>query len=312
VEAGSRNVSNEMIAGMARIGDGRQTLRSCGWPFPASAANHEAFTMTDPVLPRRLVDRVALVTGASRGIGRAVALRLALEGARVAIAHRDDADGIAETLDDFAQAGLAVPQVVQADMADDAAVTAMVADVITRQGRLDILVNNAGMQAETPGASFDADLFRRILDVNLTGAAIASREAIAHFRTRTGGGTIINTSSVHEIIPKPGYLAYAASKAALAHVTRTLALEHAAEAIRVNAVAPGAVITDINASWIHDPVKKAEVEAHIPMGFAATPEMMAPLFAFLASDDALYVTGQTLVACGGLTLYGDFARNWSS
>jgi glucose 1-dehydrogenase len=268
--------------------------------------------MTDPAIPRRLVDRVALVTGASRGIGRAVALRFAQEGARVAIAHRDDTDGVAETLDAFAQAGLAAPQVVRADMADEAAVKAMVADVVARHGRLDLLVNNAGMQAPTPGASFDAALFRRILDVNLTGAAIAAREAIAHFLSRPGGGAIINTSSVHEIIPKPGYLAYAASKAALAHLTRTLALEHAADAIRVNAVAPGAVMTDMNESWIHDPVKKADVEAHIPMGFAATPEMMAPLFAFLASDDALYVTGQTLVACGGLTLYGEFARNWSS
>jgi glucose 1-dehydrogenase len=123
---------------------------------------------------------------------------------------------------------------------------------------------------------------------------------------------IINTSSAHEIIPKPGFLAYAISKTGIGALTRTLALEFADRGIRVNAVAPGATLTDMNSSWATDPEKRASVESHIPMGRAARPEEMASVFAFLASDDASYVTGQTIPACGGLTLYADFRDNWST
>jgi glucose 1-dehydrogenase len=126
------------------------------------------------------------------------------------------------------------------------------------------------------------------------------------------GGTVINTSSVHEIIPKPGFLAYSMSKGGLGNLTRTLALEFADRGIRVNSVAPGAILTSINDAWRHDPEGRAAVERHIPMGYAATPEDIAPVYAFLASDDARYITGQTIYACGGLTLYGDFKENWSS
>lgn len=117
---------------------------------------------------------------------------------------------------------------------------------------------------------------------------------------------------MHEIIPKPGYLAYSISKGGLGNLTRTLALEFADRGIRVNAVGPGAVLTSLNDSWRNDPQARAGVERHIPMGHAATPEEVAPVFAFLASDEAAYITGQTIFACGGLTLYGDFKQNWSS
>jgi glucose 1-dehydrogenase len=117
---------------------------------------------------------------------------------------------------------------------------------------------------------------------------------------------------VHEIIPKPGYIAYSISKGGMENMTRTLALEYADKGIRVNAVAPGAVNTDMNARWINDPKMRHDVESHIPMGRAAASEEMASVFAFLASDDASYITGQTLFACGGLTLFGDFKKNWSS
>ena len=123
---------------------------------------------------------------------------------------------------------------------------------------------------------------------------------------------VINTSSVHEIVPKPGFLAYSMSKGGLGNLTRTLALEFADRGIRVNAVGPGATVTDLNSAWTQDSAKRAMVESHIPMGRAAAPEELAPVFAFLASDEASYITGQTLHACGGLTLHADFARNWSS
>jgi glucose 1-dehydrogenase len=193
-----------------------------------------------------------------------------------------------------------------------AAVAAMIATCVDAWGRLDVLVNNAGIQAPTPGEDDDVQALERILAVNLLGAAHCARAAIRHFLDRPGGGTIINTSSVHEVIPKPGFLAYSMSKGGLGNLTRTLALEFADRGIRVNAVGPGAILTSLNDSWRNDPAGRAGVERHIPMGYAAAAEAIAPVFAFLASDEAAYITGQTLFADGGLTLYGDFKENWAS
>lgn len=266
----------------------------------------------------RLAARFALVTGASRGIGRAVALRFASEGAIVAVNHVGDAAAAEETValarDATAAADLpAAPHcAIEADVADEAAVEAMVADLLRQWGRLDILVNNAGIQAETPGGSFATEALRKILGVDLDGPAFCARAAIAHFLSRPGGGCIINTTSVHELVPKPGYLAYSMAKGALGNLTRTLALEFADKGIRVNAVGPGAVKTDMNAAWVDNPDAKAGVESHIPMGFAADAADIAPVFAFLASQDARYITGQTIYACGGITLFGDFRQNWAS
>ena len=147
--------------------------------------------------------------------------------------------------------------------------------------------------------------------MNLNGAVLCARHALAHFVAR-GGGNIINTSSVHQIIPKPGYLAYSISKSAMAGLTRTLALEFAGRGIRVNSVGPGAVDTPINAAWTGDPVKRGVVESHIPMGRVVSPEEIAGVFAFLASSEASYITGQTIYACGGITLFGEFRDNWAS
>ena len=173
-------------------------------------------------------------------------------------------------------------------------------------------MNNAGIQTETPGESFVTADLRRVLAVDLEGPAFCSRAAIAHFLTRSGGGCIINTTSVHEIVPKPGYAAYSMAKGGLGNLTRTLALEFADRGIRVNAVGPGAVKTDMNASWTGDEAAKNGVESHIPMGYAAEADDIAPVFAFLASEDARYITGQTIYACGGLTLFGDFKKNWAT
>jgi glucose 1-dehydrogenase len=268
--------------------------------------------------PARLAGRFALVTGGSRGIGSAVALAFAAEGASVAVNHVRDAATAETTLAALAKAsetaGFAGADhcAIDADVADEAAVAAMVAGLVERWGRLDILVNNAGIQAETPGEAFDAGTLSRILNVDLLGPALCAREAIAHFLSRPGGGVIINTTSVHEIVPKPGFAAYAMSKAGLGHLTRTLALEFADRGIRVNAVGPGATVTAMNAAWADDPAARASVERHIPMGFSATPEDIAPVYVFLAGDESRYVTGQTIFACGGITLYGDFKQNWAS
>jgi glucose 1-dehydrogenase len=265
-----------------------------------------------PVQAQRLAGRVALITGGSRGIGRAIAERFVQEGAEVGIGHRQDADRADATLAALKTIRANSPIAIDGDITSETVAEAMIAAMVVRFGRIDILVNNAGFQTETPGADFDADRFRAVIDVDLLGAAWLSRAAIRHFLARPGGGTIINTTSVHQIIPKPGYAAYAAAKAGLGHLTRTLALEFADRGIRINAVGPGAVLTDMNDAWKDDPAARAAVEAHIPMGFAASPDDIAPVFAFLASDEARYITGQTLYACGGLTLYGEFRQNWSS
>jgi glucose 1-dehydrogenase len=271
-----------------------------------------------PRISPRLAAQYALVTGALQGIGRAIAIRFAQEGATVAINflhHRADAE------DTLARAQAASREhghgerdhlVIQADIGAEANIARMFETILARWSRLDCLVNNAGFQQGAPSEAIDIETYRRILEVNLTGAVLCAQKALTHFVSRGGGGSIVNCSSVHQIIPKPGYLAYSISKGGMANLTRTLALEFADRGIRVNAVGAGAVDTPMNAAWTGDEAKRAVVESHIPLGRVATAEEIAGIFAFLASHEASYVTGQTIYACGGLTLFGEFRENWAS
>jgi glucose 1-dehydrogenase len=201
---------------------------------------------------------------------------------------------------------------VQGDISKEEHVKNMFAKVLESFGSLDILINNSGIQAPVPSQDLETTEFDRILGVNLRGTFMCSREAIRCFLAQGTGGVIVNDSSVHEIIPKPKYLPYSVSKGGIENMTKTLALEYADRGIRVNAVGPGAVVTPINNAWIHNPKARAEVESHIPMGRAAEADEIAAVFAFLASDEASYITGQTIFACGGLTLYPEFRIAWSS
>jgi len=262
----------------------------------------------------KLKGRNVLITGASSGIGQAIAVRFAREGANVAINYRSGTEQAECTRKMARQArtnGAGKEMLVQADVSDEVQVQAMFAKVIEEFGSLDVLVNNAGIQK--PAASHEIDIqdFDRVLAVNLRGPFLCSREAIRHFLPRRKG-VILNNSSVHEIIPKPKYLPYSISKGGMENLTKSLALEYAGDGIRVNSVGPGAVVTPINKAWIDNPKARGEVESHIPMSRPAAADEIASVFAFLASDDASYVTGQTIFACGGLTLYPEFRVAWSS
>jgi glucose 1-dehydrogenase len=262
-----------------------------------------------------LKGKSVLITGASSGIGRAVAVRFAEEGCNVAINYRS-ANELADAEMTLAEVRTANAQthaiLVNADISNESEVLEMFSSAIRQLGRLDILINNAGIQQPSLSHELTLDSFNHILSVNLNGTFLCSREAIRHFLSRPGGGVVVNNTSVHEFIPKPEYLSYSASKGAIGNLTKTLALEYAASGIRVNAVGPGAVVTPINKAWTGDPVKRAAVESHIPMGRPAEASEIAAVFAFVASDEAAYITGQTIYACGGISLFAEFRTTWSS
>jgi len=260
----------------------------------------------------KLTGKNVLITGASSGIGAATAVRFAQDGANVAINYHKDKDEAEAVRGRAEKAGGSKHLIVQGDVSHENEVKRMFATAISELGSLDVLVNNSGIQAASPTDQLDMADFDRILAVNLRGAFMCAREALRHFLSRGTGGAILINSSVHEIIPKPTYVSYSISKGGIENLTKTLALEYASRGIRVNAVGPGAIVTPINEAWINDPKKRGEVESHIPMGRAGTPEEIASVFAFLASDDASYITGQTIFACGGLTLYPEFRTSWSS
>lgn len=254
-----------------------------------------------------------LITGGATGIGEATAIRFAKEGANVAINYRSNKEDAQKTLEKVCRAIEAAgckSLLTKADISKEREVKRMFDEVLKKWRRLDILINNAGIQKYSPSHKMSLEDFNSVLDTDLKGAYLCAREAISHFLTQDGG-IILNNSSVHEVIPKPGYISYSLSKGGMRNLTKTLALEYAHKNIRVNAVAPGAILTPIN-PWRDDPKKRAKVEAHIPMQRAGNPEEIASVFAFLASDEASYITGQTIYVDGGLTLYPEFREDWFS
>ena len=267
---------------------------------------------------RGLKGKNVLVTGGTSGIGQAIAVRFAEYGANVAINYLrrpEEADDTEEKVHacvkQVRQTGVR-DVLVRGDVSNEAEVVAMFEEAVDKLGGIDVLVNNAGIQISRPSHELSAEDFDKVLAVNLRGAFLCAREAIKRFLAAGTPGSIVNISSVHQRIPKPGYLGYSVSKGGMQNMTTTLALEYAGHGIRVNAVGPGATVTPINRAWIDDPVKREMVESHIPMVRAGTSDEMAGVVCFLASDDGAYITGQTLFVDGGLTLYADFREPWSS
>jgi glucose 1-dehydrogenase len=267
---------------------------------------------------RGLEGKNVLVTGGSSGIGQAIAVRFAEYGANVAINYLSTPDE-AEGTEQQVQSCVAKVQregvqdvLVGGDVSNEDDVVRMTNEAAEQLGGLDILVNNAGIQISRPTDELSSADFDKVIAVNLRGSFLCAREAIKRFLADEKPGSIVNISSVHQLIPKPSYLGYSASKGGMQNLTRTLALEYADRGIRVNGVGPGATVTPINRAWIDDPEKRRQVEEHIPMQRAGDADEMAGVTCFLASDDAAYITGQTLFVDGGLTLFPSFSTPWSS
>ena len=249
----------------------------------------------------RLQDKVALVTGASSGIGAAVAARFAAEGAHVAVNYRPnspkDRDAAEQAAASFGTRSIAV----EADVSNRAMVDAMVARVVEEFGRVDIVVNNAGIEIKRGFLEATDDEWNRVIGVNLFGSYAVAQAGARAMAKQGGGGRLIFMSSVHEDIPFPGYTSYCASKGAIRMMMRNLAIELAPNAITVNNIAPGAIATPINQSVLDDPEAYRNAVSEIPLGRFGKPEEVASVAVFLASDEAAYVTGSTYYVDGGLT-----------
>jgi glucose 1-dehydrogenase len=250
-------------------------------------------------VPNRLAGKVAIVTGASSGIGQAIAIRLAAEGAKVVIDYIGRAEGAEDTSQAIAQAG-GTATIVQADVTKMADIEKLVAETYNRFGRGDILVNNAGVEK---GADFwevtEAD-YDLVMNVNLKGAFFLSQAFVRRLIAAKQPGRIINISSVHEDMVFPHFASYAASKGGLRMLMRNLAVELGPHNIAVNNVAPGAIITPINKSLLDNKQQLQALLNNIPLGRMGTSAEVAGLVAYLASEEAGYVTGSTFILDGGL------------
>lgn len=245
----------------------------------------------------RLEGRVALVTGASRGIGAAVAQRLAAEGASVVINFAGRAEAAASVVLAIEQGGGSAIA-VQADVSDSAACAALVEAVVARFGRIDILVNNAGITRDGLLVRMSDDDWRSVIDTNLSGAFYLAR-SVGKLMMKQRFGSIVNMASVVGMMGNAGQVNYAAAKAGLIGMTKSIARELAGRGVRVNAVAPGFIATDMTDA-LPDAAREAAVSS-IAMGRLGTPEDIAAAVAFLVSDDAAYITGQVIAVDGGMT-----------
>lgn len=262
-----------------------------------------------------LLGQTAIVTGASSGIGRETARYLARAGAAVTINYHSNEDGARKIAGEIeAEGGRTL--VVQGDVGKEEDVQRIFRETSEAFGRIDILVANAGMQKDAALREMTLDDWNAVINTNLTGAFIATREAVRHFMGHTideerskARGKIIYTSSVHERIPWAGHINYAAAKGGMMQLMKSTAQEVARYRIRVNSVAPGAIATDINDDVLDDPDKGRAVLDLIPYNRIGQPEEVAKAIVWLASDDADYIVGSTLFIDGGMSLYPGFRDN---
>jgi glucose 1-dehydrogenase len=256
------------------------------------------------------VRKVAVVTGSDRGIGRAIALAFAKSNAYSGIVvnarKREETEKVAKEIRDGGTNTDSIA--VIADVSQEADCIRLIDEAVKHFGRIDVLVNNAGIQQEVPFEDTSIEVWQKILAVDLTGPFVCSREVVKHMLNQKNpeGGCIINISSVHQVIPKPHYIPYATSKAGIEMMTKTMALELAQHNIRVNVVAPGAIETDMNQELRENKNELNKVLMRIPLRRIGSPEEIANMVEFLASDKASYITGSAFFVDGGMTLYPSF------
>ena len=259
--------------------------------------------------------QVALVTGADSGIGKGVALAMAASGAKVLVNYAHNQDAAAEVVKEITDNG-GEAFAHQADVSKEDEVKAMFAALFEAYGTVDILVNNAGLQKDSKFVDMTLDQWNTVIGVNLTGQFLCSREAANEFIKRgvvAGGsaaaGKIICMSSVHEVIPWAGHVNYATSKGGISMFMKSIAQELAPHKIRVVGIGPGAIQTPINKDAWDTPEALEKLLTLIPYNRIGQPEDIGKLAAWLASDDADYITGTTIFMDGGMTLYPGFADN---
>jgi glucose 1-dehydrogenase len=248
----------------------------------------------------KLTGKKALVTGSNQGIGQAIALRLAEEGADVVIDYVTHPDTAAETVQQAQKFGRRAVA-VKGDISNLADTQRMVRESVEALGGLDILVNNAGVEKRAPFWEVTEPDYDFVLNINLKGAFFATQAFVRHRMEVKQPGKVINVSSVHEELPFPHFTSYCASKGGMKMVMRNLSIELAPLGITVNNIAPGAIETPINTALLHDPVKLKSLLENIPLERLGKASDVAGVAAFLASADADYITGATIFVDGGLT-----------
>src|SRR5919197_317284 len=256
--------------------------------------------------------KVAIVTGSSKGIGKAIAIAFAKSKEYSAVVTNsrkiEEAQQVSNEIKKLHCNSIAI----EADVSNEGDCIRLIEETVKHFGRIDVLVNNAGIQQDLPLTETNLEEWYKIIAVDLTGPFICTREAVKHMKKQRNpkGGCIINISSVHQAIPKPHYVPYATSKAGIEMMTKTMALELAQDNIRVNVVAPGAIETDMNEELEEDKAELNKVLRRIPLRRIGTPEEIANMVEFLASDKASYITGSTFFVDGGMTLYPAFGPSF--
>jgi glucose 1-dehydrogenase len=246
-----------------------------------------------------LEDKVAIVTGGSSGIGQAIALAFAREGAAVAVNYARNAEGAEAAVKEIeGRGGRAIA--IQADVSKPEDVKNLVRQTVQHFGRLDVMVNNAGVEHKMPFLETPLELWEEVISVNLTGPWLGCQEAARQMVEQGGPGRIVNISSVHEDVAMPTNSPYCAAKGGLRMLTRTIAVELAPHGITVNNVAPGAIETPMDAPLEANTSEMSQLLSEIPLGRMGHPEEVAALAVYLASGDAAYVTGSTFSIDGGM------------